>query len=250
MGRGTPHHLSRWRSGAWRRTALVAGILVVTGLTIGTIVAGPAAGQSTPAAPAAATTASAVIDGAHKLAQIVAIVIGGIWAYYKFFRGRTFRPRLEPALEASILQIAALRHLKVKARVKNVGLSRVVIDREVSGLRVFVYEPADGVATSKVGSVDWQRVRTVDVFKEHGWVEPGETIEDNWLFAVSDQQAAAFRLELKLAGPKTDWSANAVIETPARSSSSVVSNLLGRLLRQPETEHSGGHDAQRPLAPG
>ena len=240
MDRGVPHHLSQRRSSTRHRAALAVVVLALAVLTIGGIAARPVSAQSTPAAAPARSTASTVIDGTHKVVQIAAIIVGGIWAYYKFFRGRTFRPRLEPTLEASIIQIASLRHLKVKARVKNVGLSRVVIDREVSGLRVFVYEPPDGFAADKVSQIDWQRVRTVDVFKDHGWVEPGETIDDNWLFSVANHQAAAFRLELKLAGPKTDWYANAVVEAAARPPSGVVSNVLGRLLRWPKSEHSGG----------
>lgn len=185
------------------------------------------------------------VDVAHKLFQIAGIIFAGIFAYYKFLRGRTFRPRLEPTLEAGIIEVGPLRHLKVQVRVKNVGLSKVAVDRKASGLRVFVYD-GNGVPADKVSPVEWRRERTVDVFKDHGWVEPGETIEDNWLLSIPhSQQPAAFRLELKLAGPKTDWYANAVIEAPAQPAPSILSSLLGRLLPSSQQQHSGGYDESR-----
>jgi hypothetical protein len=42
------------------------------------------------------------IDAALHLVQIAAIVIGALWAYYKFFRGRIFHERAEPSVEASL----------------------------------------------------------------------------------------------------------------------------------------------------
>jgi hypothetical protein len=191
------------------------------------------------------TTVARIIDSAEKISKIVAIIVGGIFAYYKFFRGRTFRPRLEPALEASVLQIGALKHLKAKVRVKNVGLSRVPIEREVSGLRVFVYAPmnSDGEPGDKVSPVEWRRERTVDVFKDHAWIESGETIEDNWLLSMPRSELpAAFRLELKLAGRTTDWFANAIVETPAQPEPGLLSALLGRLLPSSQLQPKGGHD--------
>jgi hypothetical protein len=156
-----------------------------------------------------------LLDRLHKGTEIAALLVAGVWTYYLFFRGRTFRPRLESTLEASILPIGTVRHLKIKARVKNVGLSSVPIERDASGLRVFTYRPGgiDGAGLEKASPVKWERERTVDIFKDHAWVEPGETIEDNWLLAVSSiVEPAAYKVELKLAGRKTDWYANAVVE--------------------------------------
>jgi hypothetical protein len=37
-----------------------------------------------------------IVDVLQKLFTIAAIVVGGIWAYFNFFKGRTYRMRLEP----------------------------------------------------------------------------------------------------------------------------------------------------------
>jgi hypothetical protein len=222
--------------------ALIIGtsIVGISGIVLGTVAAAPAsAPQPTPAGP---STVATIIDSSHKLFQIAAIVLGGIWAYYKFFRGRTFRPRLEPTLEASVVRVGTALHLKAKAQVKNVGLSKVVLDKEVSGLRIFTVN-GGSERTTEICPVEWQRRRTLDVFKDHAWIESGETIEDNWLLSLpASQDPSAFRLELKLAGPKTDWYANAIIEAPPQPAAGIFSGLLEHLLPSPQHSTKGGND--------
>jgi hypothetical protein len=197
-----------------------ATLSLVTVIALVTIAASPlpTPPPTTGSAGAPTSTLSTVIDNVQKVAQIVGILAAGIWAYYLFFRGRTFQPRLEPTLEASVMQLGPARYLKAKARVKNVGLSKVTFDRSASGFRVFTIQSQD--APTAMCPVEWNRERTLDVFKDHDWIEPGETIEDNWLLSLPTlQQHTVFRLEIKLAGAKTDWYASAMVELAANPTS-------------------------------
>jgi hypothetical protein len=224
----------------------LALFLGIAGIVLATIAAAPV-----PSPPQASTkvsttsgsmAVSAVIDSVHKLFQIAAITAGGVWAYYKFFRGRTFRPRLEPTLQASVVRVGTALHLKAKAQVKNVGLSKVVLDRGVSGLRIFTTDGESG-RTGEICAVEWQRERTLDVFKDHRWIESGETIEDNWLLSLPTAvHYSAFRLELKLAGPKTDWYANAVIETPSHPAPGIIQSLWAYFLPTSQSHGPGGNE--------
>src|SRR5262245_7455367 len=49
-------------------------------------------------------TISVVLEDAERAFTILGIVVAGIWAYYNYFRGRTYRPRLEPEITATLLK--------------------------------------------------------------------------------------------------------------------------------------------------
>ena len=41
------------------------------------------------------------IAGVETAIRVAAILVGGVWVYFKFARGRTFRPRLELTLSGT-----------------------------------------------------------------------------------------------------------------------------------------------------
>ncbi len=45
---------------------------------------------------------SEVVNTTEKPATIAAIIIGGIWAYYRFFKGRTFSTRFDSTVKGEI----------------------------------------------------------------------------------------------------------------------------------------------------
>jgi len=150
-----------------------------------------------------------IIDSFEKSARIFAIVVGGVWAYYRFFRGRTFKPRLEIALTGTFCLLSRRSHLSANGRLKNVGLSKVVLDPTVSAVRVF--SEVLGEVPSAVDAAQWTRNATLPSFQNHQLIEPGELIEDNWLIALPKGEASAFRLELRVAGLTTSWSAESIV---------------------------------------
>ena len=69
------------------------------------------------------------LDAADKLVKIAAIVIGGVWAYYKFVKGRFYRPRLEPSVTAETFRSADRDYVVVSTSLKNVGTSKIDIQQ-------------------------------------------------------------------------------------------------------------------------
>jgi hypothetical protein len=155
---------------------------------------------------------SAVLSDIKTIVETVAVIVGGIWAYYKFFRGRTFKPRLEPAISGRASEAKGLTNVLISVELKNVGLSKVAISKEGSAMRVFATDPAktDGVAV-------WQRAITVGVFEKHGWIEPGETITEQALISVAGIGHKAIKLELRLVGNHIEWNALSIIEPEKNS---------------------------------
>lgn len=126
----------------------------------------------------------------------IALIVGGLFAYWKFFMGRTFQPRLEPSISASARVEENQTSLCVVCKLKNVGLSRVDLDREASVLRLYlqtvVLKPNTVVELQWSDSPD----KAVDVFHKHQWIEGGETIEDAHLFVFPYVPNQACRIEL------------------------------------------------------
>jgi hypothetical protein len=144
------------------------------------------------------------------IVTIAAIVIGGIWAYLKYFRGRTFRPRLEPDISGVVVSHGGVSHLKVTASLKNVGLSKVDIEQKGSGLRVFSYDAAPHATEAHIA--EWTRIRTFPVLEDHQWIEPGESIEDERLIVIPEDEHLAIQLELRVVSNGITWKERSIID--------------------------------------
>jgi hypothetical protein len=67
-------------------------------------------------------TRNDALDAAYSAVSIVAILVGGVLAYYRFFRGRTLATRAELSVDIEILEAPENRLMHViTVRVKNVG---------------------------------------------------------------------------------------------------------------------------------
>jgi hypothetical protein len=111
--------------------------------------------------------------------QILALVVGAAFAYWKFFRGRTFHRRLEPTVNGERVAADSVEAIRARVTLKNTGASNVPLHRKA--LRVFAVGP-DGWGTTK--TPEWERLATVPVFEEHEWVESEEVISDEVLIPV------------------------------------------------------------------
>ena len=91
------------------------------------------------AAQAAGTgeTFKNVTAGAASIATAVAVIIGGFWAYFKFIRGRTFKPKLSIALAGQwrfIPRVGNVFHARL--RVTNIGASKADLKQFGTGLQI------------------------------------------------------------------------------------------------------------------
>ncbi len=108
----------------------------------------------------------------QNVVQAIALVIVGMWAYYKFVRGRTFAYRAELEVTGELVSVAKARGMRASVSLENAGASDIPL--RVGAVRLYAL-PAHGDAED----VDWQQVgRSVRIFSEHGWVEAQETIRD------------------------------------------------------------------------
>lgn len=150
------------------------------------------------------------IENVKTIAEILGLIIGGLWAYYKFFKGRTFRPRLELSVTGKTWHINRVTHIFASVQIQNVGLSKLELSKEGTGLRVL---SQDSTRPDKAaGVVTWKWQMTLPVFERHRWIEPGETISDQNLIALRGEHDSAMKLELRIVSNGIEWNSLSIIE--------------------------------------
>lgn len=141
-----------------------------------------------------------------------ALIVAGIWAYFRFVKDRTYRPKLDVTLSGAWLDLDGVHHLHARVVVANIGGTAVELVQVGTGLVVSGLAPA--VQGKRRRS--WRQVTKQAVFDEHGWIEPQERISDDVLLDLGVDRPVETMLELRLVCvlSKTRWrrpAANVVV---------------------------------------
>ena len=156
-------------------------------------------------------TANEIIENAESIFVIVGIIVGGLWAYFNYFRGRVFDPKLEFGIESRFHNNSHC--LIIKYRLKNVGLSKVRFNDKGCALKV--YSAARVNDAPFVHRVLWEHLSTIDVLSDHKWIESGETITETQPIFIPQQVRSKDKLAIKTAlrvvsMRKTEWNIDAI----------------------------------------
>lgn len=152
-------------------------------------------------------------DGLAAIAQALAIVVGGLWAYFKFLRGRTFASRAELGVAAAPLP-GEPRALKITATLRNAGLSKLPLRTQAVLLYGISARPTE---ENQTGTVERRIGKARKIFAAHGWVEAGETIADELVLLLPDPDGwIAWRVECRVYERRKGegglrWTANVVV---------------------------------------
>jgi hypothetical protein len=144
--------------------------------------------------------------------QAAALIVGAIWTYFKFFRGRTFTPRLELNLACQVIEESEHRYLSARIEVKNVGLSRVSFDKGTTALKSHWSLPPE------VGQEDGLEVRwsesftAVSAFGSQLYIDGGEAINETLLLElIPVPTARAYKVVLEVNTDTTTWSSKTAV---------------------------------------
>jgi hypothetical protein len=165
--------------------------------------------------------------GAASIATLLAIGFGGVWAYYKFIRSRTFRPRLSveilgqwrdadgregrevadgrayPGRLGLRLRRPKAYVFHVRLRVTNIGAAKVTLKQLGTGLTISFPREQQPLSPYYFGwesvSVhkDEKQVGALPILTEHEWIEPAETVSDDLLLDL-DRSPTLAMLEVTL----------------------------------------------------
>lgn len=160
------------------------------------------------------TTTKDFTDAFGSVTQSLALIAGGVWAYFKFVKGRTFQDRLTTTVSGRFVPIGGSVFLVVTTRLQNVGLSRISFNQELSSLVVFEYVPSEVV---EILSLESNRLASFQVFSDNDrYIEPNEMIERQCLITLPWISNIGYQLECRIA---TDsgygWRATAIVDRSA-----------------------------------
>lgn len=147
---------------------------------------------------------------AQNIFTIIAIIAGGVWTYFHYFHGRTFRPRLETNVSGKILNHHDTRLLVATIKIKNVGLSKIDIKQKGSGMRIIGLEGKSNV--QKIEKNEGVRLKTIPIFENHAWIEPGETVADIHTLTLPTQAHIGLMLDVRLVTNKIAWRFSSVVD--------------------------------------
>lgn len=168
-------------------------------------------------APEPTADLSKIIEDWKNLATALGIFVGGLWAYIKYFRGRTFKPRLELQVSGQLINEGQVNCILATMHIKNIGLSQVKLEKKYSHVEISLYQPeAYDFMYKKTENVEkirlaiWNEFANFYVFQPHGWIEPGETITDHILVTLPPSNLIASKLDFCLTSHKKLWQRNAI----------------------------------------
>jgi hypothetical protein len=124
---------------------------------------------------------SNVSSTVEQFAGAAGIVAGGVWAYFKFLRGRTFAYRAELTVADATIQPGPFPSVSVRVELKNAGLSKLPFE-ELKLIKIWAVTDHDWLDDR---NVNWGKFFILTpIFEDHQWLEAGETISQCVLVPV------------------------------------------------------------------
>ncbi len=149
------------------------------------------------------------IDKWDKLTEMVAIIVGGIAAYYRFFKGRIYRGRLELSLAVTEAERDNISYLTVNASIKNIGASRIDIVKDSTAIALYSWNSNPPV--EEYVSVPWIHQGTFLIFQDHEFLEAGEAAHDQFLVVAPSERANTHKVDLEVHGGMNYWLSRYII---------------------------------------
>lgn len=145
-----------------------------------------------------------------------AIIIGAVWAYYKFAKGRTFRSSLETDIVGEAMREGGAIYLISTLTVKNIGVSKVDIKHRHTVLRVLAARVDPDAAAFE--AIEFEHLDTRFALEFHSHLEPGEMATETHFFRIADSGQIAFKLEAYAASDKNDlWFGVVIVNLAPKS---------------------------------
>ena len=149
------------------------------------------------------------------IVTIIAVMVGGLWTYFHYFKGRLYYPRLELKVSGSVHADGSNKYLLTNVHLKNLGNRDFRIQRAGTGLRI----SSLGDREAQVDDLRFahqNKLKTVRIFADHQWIESNESIGDDLLFRLP-ADVTTVMLSARLVSAGITWKANCVIvQTEAR----------------------------------
>lgn len=147
------------------------------------------------------------LDVADKGIKALALVVGAVWTFFNVQRSRTYRRKLELGISGAVFDKNGSLYLLISCQLTNVGQTKYSIEQK--GTYAGVFTIAD--------SGDEKRIAALEIFKDHGWIEPGEKISEPLIAPVPDPRTfVALKLALRVVSEGIEWNASSIVAETAQ----------------------------------
>jgi len=125
--------------------------------------------------------------------QAIALLVAGVWAYYRFAKGRGFFARADFSIELRRVRPGERDLIQVEAVVKNAGGSELLLANPAVIQRLSFLSASGAVLGSPP---NWHQVpppdgHAAELFTGHRMIEPAETVRDETLIPLPNLGLAA-----------------------------------------------------------
>jgi hypothetical protein len=183
--------MKREKASGWKRakaTFIVGGVVLFLVLTA-LAVLGAFQDVSEPM-PAWLRNVQAGAGIFQKIATPLAIIVGGLFAYYKLVVERTHASRVQPSIDYEVEQQGDRIFLKASVSGTNIGNSKVPVSSEYCGVRFYARRALED---------HWWLMHAERVFEAQEWFEPGETLGESIWFELYKAEWVAIKIDLYIA---------------------------------------------------
>lgn len=161
------------------------------------------------------------LDTTQSILTSAAIVAAGLWAFFHYLRRRTYKLSVELTLAGDVIVDGNNRYLLASVSLHNLGLSKLDLQQRGTGLRVFGYPTSWPDDRPQFAGLRPSHLGTVPVFRNHKWLEPNETVRDEWLFLVPSN-FAFFALGVRVVSKRLTWATHKILHlSPTKPSESI-----------------------------
>ena len=140
----------------------------------------------------------------------IALIVGGVWGYYRFIRFRTFKPQLDFLFDFKHFLDGQGNHIGIlELKLSNKGNTQIELRKNKSNVCFLKYgliEAAGATEGVVVISKSSKQLDYIDeVFIAHKWIEPNETIDDVKVIRIPNGNSIALQIEVEILGTQK-WS--------------------------------------------
>ncbi len=150
-------------------------------------------------------------DILKNLVEVAAIVVGALWALFRFRKGRDFQESLIPLVSGRFGCIDNLVYLVVTTQIKNVGQSKVEFNQKGTALVVYQYKASD---QSEIHTMADDRLTSFDILGEDDrYIEPNEIIQTERIISIPNASRFGYRIEAVVASTSEyTWTSTAIAD--------------------------------------
>jgi hypothetical protein len=137
-----------------------------------------------------------VLEVIQSVVTTSAIIIGGIFAYFRFVKDRSYRSRLELEVSGRLIIEPGYCGVVCRCAARNVGSGKISIQSSYSTLEVLVYRKHDVLPVFHKAPM--QRAGVMAVLEMHDAIEPSECIVEERLVTLQEREVVAVGLIFRL----------------------------------------------------